>query len=153
MSNFDVEGLDQFKNALQLLTETIPYEKMNEVYKIGLMAEREIKKFVPVDTGRLRASITTKLLSGDAVQVGTNVEYATYVNYGYTSKRRFLPAKYLDTPKGRKYLGKNNKSGIMLKAKTIKGKHFMEKGMQVATPNIHAELDNWVQTMLAKVGV
>lgn len=153
MDDFKVQGLDEFKEQLNLITETLPYEKFNELYKIGLMVEREIKLVTPYDTGRLRASITTAMESPDSVKVGTNVDYAPHVNYGFTMKQRFLPAKYLNTPKGRKYLGDGNKKGIMLKAQQIKGTHFMEKGMQKAEPEVIKELENWIQSMLGKLGV
>lgn len=146
--SFEVEGLNEFKEQLLAITEAIPYEKQKEVYKVGLMTEREIKLSTPVDTGRLRSSITTQLTGVDSVKVGTNVDYAVHVNYGYNTKRRFLPAKYLDTPNGRKYLKNGNKKGIMLKAQNIPGKHFMEKGMQKAEPVILDELRRWIQEML-----
>jgi len=56
----------------------------------GLSVEREAKINCPVDTGRLRASITTRQTSETLVEVGTNVEYAENVEYG-TSKQRAQP--------------------------------------------------------------
>ena len=44
-----------------------------------------------IDTGRLRNSITS-LVQGDAVYVGTNVEYAIYVHEG---TRRMSPNRFL----------------------------------------------------------
>lgn len=44
--------------------------------------ERDAKKQCPVDTGRLRGSITTNIISTYSGEVGTNVEYADYVNSG-----------------------------------------------------------------------
>lgn len=50
---------------------------------IGLLAEGYAKRACPVDTGNLRNSITHAVESGeDAVYVGTNVEYAPYVEMG-----------------------------------------------------------------------
>lgn len=48
---------------------------------IGLTAEGYAKKDTPVDTGRLRNSIS-HATDGDAAYIGTNVEYATYVELG-----------------------------------------------------------------------
>lgn len=56
---------------------------------IGLVAERYAKKKCPVDTGRLRNSITHETDS-DTVYVGTNVEYASYVELG-THRQRAKP--------------------------------------------------------------
>lgn len=44
--------------------------------------ERDAKKSCPVDTGRLRGSITTNIISTYSGETGTNVEYADYVNSG-----------------------------------------------------------------------
>ena len=44
--------------------------------------ERDAKRDCPVDTGRLRGSITTNIISTYSGEVGTNVEYADYVNSG-----------------------------------------------------------------------
>lgn len=49
----------------------------------GLLAEGYAKKKCPVDTGRLRNSITHELSAGEnAVYIGTNVEYARAVEMG-----------------------------------------------------------------------
>lgn len=49
--------------------------------RIGLAAERYAKMKCPVDTGRLRNSITHET-DPDTVYIGTNVEYAPYVELG-----------------------------------------------------------------------
>ena len=59
--------------------------------EIGLAAEGYAKRACPVDTGNLRNSITHVVESGeDAVYVGTNVEYAPYVELG-TSRTAAQP--------------------------------------------------------------
>lgn len=58
---------------------------------IGLSAERYAKAECPVDTGRLRNSITNVVDTvGKAVYIGTNVEYGPYVELG-TSRRKPHP--------------------------------------------------------------
>ena len=59
--------------------------------KIGLLAEGYAAMKCPVDTGNLRASITHEVdAGGDAVYIGTNVEYAPYVELG-TSRQKAQP--------------------------------------------------------------
>lgn len=59
--------------------------------EIGLAAEGYAKRRCPVDTGNLRNSITHAVESAeDAVYVGTNVEYAAYVELG-TSRTQAQP--------------------------------------------------------------
>ena len=53
--------------------------------RIGLAAEGYAKKECPVDTGNLRNSITHEVAQSEkAVYIGTNVEYAAYVELGTT---------------------------------------------------------------------
>jgi len=49
---------------------------------IGGKAESYAKKLCPVDTGRLRNSITHQQLDDNTEVIGTNVEYAPYVELG-----------------------------------------------------------------------
>lgn len=59
--------------------------------EIGLVAERYAKAGCPVATGRLRNSITHVVDAGDkAAIIGTNVEYAVYVEKG-TSRQEAQP--------------------------------------------------------------
>lgn len=48
---------------------------------IGLVAERYAKEMCPTDTSRLKNSISHET-DDDTVYVGTNVEYAPYVEFG-----------------------------------------------------------------------
>lgn len=56
---------------------------------IGLQGEGYAKRLCPVDTGNLRNSITHDR-DDDSAYIGTNVEYAPYVEYG-TSKTKAQP--------------------------------------------------------------
>ena len=56
--------------------------------RIGLSAEGYAKKECPVDTGNLRNSITHEVVQSEkAVHIGTNVEYAPYVEMGTTNTK------------------------------------------------------------------
>lgn len=60
--------------------------------KCGLTAEAYAKLICPVDTGRLRSSITHEVrMSENAVYIGTNVEYAAVVELGIPPKRKGQP--------------------------------------------------------------
>lgn len=59
--------------------------------EIGLLAENYAAGRCPVDTGNLRGSIAHEVDAGDsAVYIGTNVEYAPYVELG-TSRQEAQP--------------------------------------------------------------
>ena len=57
--------------------------------KVVLAVEGQAKKDCPVDTGRLRSSITSRI-EGSTGIVGTTVEYASYVEFG-TYKKEARP--------------------------------------------------------------
>ena len=76
----DLRG-DEFVDAMQTAT---------------LMVERDAKLLAPVDTGRLRASITGEVrVEGNSVQgvVGSNVLYAPYMELG--TRPHFPPVRAL----------------------------------------------------------
>lgn len=54
---------------------------------VGMTAETYAKEYcTAVDTGRLRGSITHSVVSEEkSVYIGTNVEYAPYIEYGHHS--------------------------------------------------------------------
>ena len=56
---------------------------------VGLQAEGYAKLQCPVDTGRLRNSIS-HAVDGDTAYIGTIVEYAPYVEFG-THRQRAQP--------------------------------------------------------------
>lgn len=63
-----------------------------------LMIERDAKIFCPVDTGRLRASISHRIVKENTLiyaECGTNVHYAPYVEFGLVSKPNYHPRSYL----------------------------------------------------------
>lgn len=61
---------------------------------IGGKAESYAKRLCPVDTGRLRNSITHQQYDDDTEVVGTNVDYAPYVELGHrTSSGGHVPPK------------------------------------------------------------
>lgn len=67
-----------------------------DLLRRGLRVESKAKRLCPVDTGRLRSSITTELvMSGGGipvVRVGTNVDYAQAVHDG-TRPHVILPRR------------------------------------------------------------
>ena len=102
---------------------------------------------MPVDTSRLVDSITIfgEGIPHDFVEVGTNVEYALYVNDGHVQHKRFLPADKLSVGGKAKYLKNRNQKGIMLKESYVNGSFFMEKGMQDAKPRLNRMVESFLQ--------
>lgn len=70
---------------MEELLESPQGEVAAELLRLAIKVERRAKRLCPVDTGRLRASITHVLLPsgrGLEARVGTNVDYAVHVEFG-----------------------------------------------------------------------
>lgn len=65
----------------RLVEQEMEKQAMTGLEKIGLTAEGYAKKNCPVDTGRLRNSIT-HVVDDMKVVIGTNVDYASWVELG-----------------------------------------------------------------------
>lgn len=75
------ENKDNTKEVLSALEKAIN----RGLEAIGLTAEGYAKDETPVDTGRLRNSINHST-DKDSAYIGTNVEYAVYVELGSRGK-------------------------------------------------------------------
>ena len=75
----DVRITDNSDEVLKALGEQLEIA----LEAVGLKAEGYAKRLAPVDTGRLRNSISHVVdMDEDKVYIGTNVEYAPYVEMG-----------------------------------------------------------------------
>ena len=70
-----------YKDNTDEVLAALERAKKRGMEAIGLTAEGHAKKETPVDTGRLRNSIS-HATDDDAAYIGTNVEYAPYVELG-----------------------------------------------------------------------
>lgn len=79
------------RTALTALLQGPQGPVAKDLVKIGLRVERKAKQLAPVDTGRLRSSITSTVgqdSQGLYATVGTNVHYARHIEFG----TRFMSA-------------------------------------------------------------
>lgn len=70
-----------YKDNTEEVLAALERAKKRGLEAIGLTAEGHAKKETPVDTGRLRNSIS-HATDDEAAYIGTNVEYAPYVELG-----------------------------------------------------------------------
>lgn len=80
------------------MSESIEKATAKQIYALleawGIMGESFAKQETPVDTGRLRNSITHET-QGDFAVIGTNVEYAEPVEYNETAKHTVGNAHFM----------------------------------------------------------
>jgi len=97
----DFSEMEEAAEALEAAAVEVREQIPTVMGKAVLVLEREAKVLAPVDTGRLRSSIASEV-RGAAMEtvgvVGSNVEYAPYVELG--TKPHFPPYRP-GTPLGR----------------------------------------------------
>lgn len=89
LTQADIEGIKVVADHTEEVLKKMDSAIASALEEIGLVAESYAKKLCPVDTGRLRNSIT-HTIAEDAAAIGTNVEYAEYVEFG-THRRKAKP--------------------------------------------------------------
>ena len=75
-----------YKDNADEVLAALERAKKRGLEAIGLVAEGHAKKETPVDTGRLRNSIS-HATDDEAAYIGTNVEYAPYVELGARGRK------------------------------------------------------------------
>ena len=142
---FEVPGWKEFTERCQGVVDKFEEKKLVLMNKMANICLSEISPLIPVDTSRLVSSFQVGVVTPNEAEIGTNVEYALYVNDGHVQHRRFLPISYLSAGGRGKYIQPGNTKGIMLKEKYIPGKHFLENGMGQAEPRLKTIGESFMQ--------
>jgi phage gpG-like protein len=98
MLDYKVIGLEALLNKLR--PETIRKPTSEGIKKVALWTIGKVKISTPVDTGRLRSSIASEVI-GQTARIGTNVNYAPFVEYG----TKFMEARYVQEGSSARILG------------------------------------------------
>lgn len=80
-----------FQAGLKTALQGLKLSSEKQLTRLGIDVQNRARQLCPVDTGRLRSSVNSSGLARDAkgsyVEVGTNVEYAAYVEFGTRYQR------------------------------------------------------------------
>lgn len=103
------------------------------IFTKGKKVESEAKRRCPVDSGRLRSSISTEISltnKGPVARVGTNVKYAVFVHEGTGV---FGPRRTIITPKRSRFLVFRPKGAIKKvfakRVRGMRGTPFLEEAL------------------------
>ena len=91
MINIQVKGLDKLLRNFDTLSIEMKLMITDAIKKSALLIESKAKPITPVDTGRLRSSITSAITPMEAI-VAPHTEYAIFVHEGtrYMGPRPFM---------------------------------------------------------------
>lgn len=165
-------SLDAFKPFIQRLQSAVSgdFKKELELFMQGLgteflrVVEDEIIRRKVMDTRLLLASFHE---GGDgnvweigddglSLEVGTNVEYAAYVNDGHWTnpkgvERRFVPGRW----EGDRFIyDPSANTGMVLKQKWVEGAHYFDSAVRIFEkmfPDIlEAKLQDWINSYFSE---
>ena len=151
---FNKAANKEFKKEVAIWLEAMGFEFLDVI-------QDEIIRTQTVDTRLLLNSfeksddenIWSITNRGLTLQVGTNLEYALYVNDGhYTTKQgvvsRWVPGRW----DGNKFTyDKNERSaGMLLKRKWVEGTHYWDSAMKIYEKIFHKSLERNLQAWLDK---
>ncbi len=104
MTQLSIEITEGKELAKKYQGEVIKYSVEPPFRDLVLKTEGESKKSTVVDTGRLRASISHRFEGHDLATIGTNVQYAPFIEFGHMSRgHNLIPARHMEG--GSKVLG------------------------------------------------
>ena len=148
---FSIEGWDDFVKNFAQFVDMWEEKKRILLQRMGNIYHASVIPHVPVDTSRLVDSIfvVEDGIPQDYVEVGTNVEYALYVNDGHVQHKRLLPVSMLSAGGKQKHYntveGKNGMRYVTLSERYVPGVHFMEKGFTDAKPRLAKEIESFMR--------
>ncbi len=146
-SGFTVEGWEEFVENFAKVVDRWDQKKAELLKRMGTIYQSKIIPHVPADTSTLAYSIKVfgDGIPQDYIEVGSNLNYALFVNDGHIQHRRFLPVAFLSAG-GKKKQYKTSKDGkyIMLSERYIPGVYYMEKGFADAKPSLQRAVESFM---------
>ncbi len=99
--DIDLRKIEKLQKAMKAMPDLITEELGQAVRDLVLIVEAKAKELCPVDTGKLRASITPVIQSWAKAYVSTNTDYAPHVEYGtkQSPAQPFLEPAFLEGKK------------------------------------------------------
>lgn len=142
--HFRIDNLEEWQEGLvRMGGEGMERLKDRFLRTAGLRTQEYLDDLTPVNSGRLKGSMhmghpdnVFQMVVGrkSYVVVGTNVEYAVYVNDGFRQEAgRFVPGEWRS---GTFHYIPNHNSGMVLTGKVIPGAKMFDKAMDYLEDDI-----------------
>lgn len=141
--SLNITGLDELIQTLGNLTDASTVDKtlMQGLMLGGKQIQATAKALCPVDTGQLRNSIEVTEIS-NGVDIGTNVEYAPYVEYGTGQSG--------DQTKNHVTVKKDKKTGEPYDYIGMKAQPFLYPAFEANKENVKVIAENTLQEAIRK---
>ena len=146
--DIEIQGLKETQKEMERIVTDLRGEPfLNGMRRATLLVQRDAKKKAPVDTGRLRTSITPEVRwQGNTAigVVGSDVKYAPFVELG--TRPHFVPAKYIGVWTSRHGL---DNAGLFVSGKP---QPFLQPAFEENAAKIVQILGDTVATIISEGG-
>lgn len=147
----EVKGMIELQQKMEQVARDLHGSPMVDAMRdAALLVQRDAKINAPVDTGRLRASITPEVRTeGNDILgvVGSNVEYAPYMELG--TRPHWPPIGALEV-----WASRHGTEAFLvakgIAAHGIKGKHYLQNAFEKNQSAIVEKLDRAVKGIVDK---
>lgn len=154
----EIRGMREWQSKMeQMVKDMEGPEMLDGMRQATLLVQRDAKILAPVDSGRLRASITPEVrVDGNEVQgiVGSNVDYAPYMELGtgvYAGGNAYFPPpEALATWAKRHHTSGYLVALAIFKAGGLKPRKFIQRGIEQNAERIVQLIGNVVAKISAK---
>lgn len=92
MIEIEIKNLDNVMKVFKRFPVEMKRNLSDAILKSGYTVEGKAKEVTPIDTGRLRSSIYTKISPLEAI-VSTNIKYAVFIHEGTARYPLSMPPK------------------------------------------------------------
>ena len=152
-NGIQIDGWDAFVKHFSKFVDNWAAKKAELLQRMGEILYAEVIPKVPVDTSNLVSEIYIfpEGIPQDYIEVGTNVEYAVYVEEGHVQHRRVLLVKNLSIGGKEKYLKTKGQTGITLSERYVEGAHFMQKALTAAKPRLKRQIESFMEDCAREV--
>lgn len=83
------------------------------------------------------------------LEIGTKVEYASYVNDGHFQEHRWIPGDFVG---GKFRYNRSSDTGMALKAKFVEGSHYWDNAISIYEKMFYKSFDKKLQNYLDNLG-
>ena len=142
-------GSGELKKEFELFLEGIGMEFLRIIQDEIISKNMVVTRLLLSSFQKGEKENVWEINQGDlTLEIGTNVEYAKFVNDGHWNDHRFVPGVWGNNNKF--YYIPGEKTGIALRSKYVEGKHYWESGLKIIEKMIPGFLENKMQDWLNK---
>jgi len=138
MLDIKLTGSEQAIKDIAKIFEQTNASLEDIIVKGAFDIEKDAKQAVPVDTGRLRSSITYEMITKSEARIGTNVEYAPWIEF--ETGRRLAPV-------GATWSRRHGKGNARVLWVSGKARPYLYPALTKNQARINRNIENYIKSL------